>query len=62
MKKSYSFRLDAKFVEVLDKRANLERMTRTQLFETIGWQYLQWLYKNDKLNLEDFNRTFNQLS
>ena len=62
MKKSYSFRLDAKFVDALDKRANLERMSRTQLFEKIGWQYLQWLYKNDKLNLESFNRTFNQLS
>ena len=61
MKKSYSFRLDAKFVEALDKRAKLQRMSRTQLFEKIGWQYLQWLYKNDTLNLEDFNRQFNQL-
>ncbi len=59
MKKSYSFRLDAKFVEALDKRANLEKMSRTQLFEKIGWEYLRWLYKHDKLDLNNFNRQFN---
>jgi hypothetical protein len=57
MKKSYSFRLDANFVEALDKRANLERISRTQLFEKIGWEYLKWLYKNDKVDLNNFNRT-----
>lgn len=57
MKKSYSFRLDANFVEALDKRANLERISRTQLFEKIGWKYLKWLYKNDKVDLNNFNRT-----
>ncbi len=62
MKKSYSFRLDEKYVDALDRRAQLERMSRTQLFEKIGWEYLKWLYKQDKLNLDDFNRAFNQLS
>jgi len=59
MKKPYSFRLDAKFIEALDKRANLERLSRTQLFEKIGWEYLKWLYKQDKLDLNNFNRQIN---
>jgi hypothetical protein len=61
-KKSYSFRLDEKFVEALDKRANLERISRTQMFEKIGWQYLRWLFKQDNRHLEDFNRAFNRLT
>jgi len=57
MKKPYSFRLEENFMMALDKRANLERISRTQFFEKIGWEYLRVIYKEDKLNLEDFNRT-----
>jgi len=57
MKKPYSFRLDENFVMALDKRAKLERITRTQFFEKIGWEYLRMIYKQDQLHLEAFNRT-----
>jgi len=58
MKKSYSFRLNEKFALALTQRANIEQVSRTQLLENIGWDYLRCLYQNDKLDLEKFNKLF----
>jgi len=58
MKKSYSFRLNEKFALALTQRANIEQVSRTQLLERIGWDYLRCLYQNDELDLESFNKLF----
>jgi len=30
------------------KKAELEKITRTQMLEQIGWKYLKWLFKQDQ--------------